>query len=158
LQLNHRWMHERWYTWPQFTSACGRERGWRVVGTTSVRRGVKHPPGSACRKSRLGGLARRANRDRCSSSSRGRTRGTRPTDVAHLESRVPVGAPGTYHALLPRGLHAHAALRHRRRRGARWRRRANPAGRPPRARAPCDALVRSAPRTPPVKKRRAHDS
>ena len=22
LQLNHRWMHERWYTWPQFTSAC----------------------------------------------------------------------------------------------------------------------------------------
>ena len=47
-----------------------------------------------------------------------------------------VGAPGTYHALLPRGLHAHAALRHRRRRGARWRRRANPAGRPPRARAP----------------------
>ena len=61
LQLNHRWMHERWYTWPQFTSACGRERGWRVVGTTSVRRGVKHSPGSACRKSRLGGLARRAN-------------------------------------------------------------------------------------------------
>jgi len=159
LQLNHRWMHERWYTWPQFTSACGRERGWRVVGTTSVRRGVKHSPGSACRKSRLGGLARRANRDRCSSSSRGRTRGTRPTDVAHLESRVPsvrrerttlfspVDSMHTQHC----DIVADAA------RGGDDAR-TPPAGHPGRA-PPCDALVRSGSSdAPPVKKRRAHDS
>lgn len=89
LQLNHRWMHERWYTWPQFTSACeprggrGGQRGrcLRVDRSRSrsfVPRHVSRLHFSRDDTSVLFSLLER------------RTGGARaPTDVTHLESRSP---------------------------------------------------------------------
>ena len=116
-------MHERWYTWPQLMSACagaarGGARGRRGGETVSARdddgrRSARRRRGRA-REMREGGREGWASRG-------GRDGGPREMGTPTVRSGASPGGiarerargDATHHALLPRGFHAHAALRHR---------------------------------------------